>query len=68
MWEGRGCEASPIPIRPYCPMDELDAIIEKYKDRPLRERFESLEDINRFAIQFYRDVAEIPLTTINRST
>ena len=48
-------------------MDELDTIIEKYKDRPLRERFESLEDINRFVIQFHRDVAEIPLTTINGS-
>jgi hypothetical protein len=40
-------------------MDELDAIMEKYEDRPLREHFESLDDINRFAIQFYRDVAEI---------
>jgi hypothetical protein len=40
-------------------MDELDAIMEKYEDRPLRERFESVDDINRFAIQFYRDVAEI---------
>src|SRR5947209_12215846 len=40
-------------------MDELDVIIEKYKDRPLREHFESLEEINRFAIQFYRDAAEI---------
>jgi hypothetical protein len=40
-------------------MDELDAIKEKYKGRPLREHFESLADINGFAIQFYRDVAEI---------
>src|ERR1051325_8192566 len=40
-------------------MDELDAIIEKYKDRLLRDHFENLEDINRFAIQFYKDVAEI---------
>ena len=40
-------------------MDELDAIMEKYEDRPLREHFEGLDDINRFAIQFYRDVAEI---------
>jgi hypothetical protein len=40
-------------------MDELDAIMEKYEDRPLREHFESLDDINRFAIQLYRDVAEI---------
>ena len=40
-------------------MDELDAIMEKYEDRLLREHFEGLDDINRFAIQFYRDVAEI---------
>jgi hypothetical protein len=40
-------------------MDELDTIMEKYGDRPLREHFESLDDINRFAIQFYKDVAEI---------
>jgi hypothetical protein len=40
-------------------MDELDLIIEKYGNRPLRDRFESLEDINRFATQFYKDVAEI---------
>ena len=31
----------------------------KYKDRPLREHFESLDDINRFVLQFYRDGAEI---------
>jgi len=40
-------------------MDELDATMEKYEDRLLREHFEDLDDINRFAIQFYRDVAEI---------
>jgi hypothetical protein len=40
-------------------MDELDTIMEKYGDSPLRNHFESLEDINRFAIQFYKDVAEI---------
>src|SRR5947207_11974981 len=40
-------------------MDELDATMEKYEDRLLREHFEGLDDINRFAIQFYRDVAEI---------
>src|SRR5437899_9060215 len=40
-------------------MDELDAIMEKYEARPLRRHFESLDDINRFAIQFYRDAAEI---------
>jgi hypothetical protein len=40
-------------------MDELDAIMKKYGDHPLRQHFESLDDINRFAIQFYRDAAEI---------
>ena len=33
--------------------------MEKYGNRPLRTHFESLDDINRFAIQFYRDAAEI---------
>src|SRR5260370_6722997 len=40
-------------------MDELDAILEKYGERPLRDRCESLEEINQFAIGFYKDVAEI---------
>jgi hypothetical protein len=40
-------------------MDEFDAIMEKYGDRPLRDHFESLDDINHFALQFYRDAAEI---------
>lgn len=40
-------------------MDELNAIMEKYGDRPLRKSFENLDDINRFAIQFYKDAAEI---------
>lgn len=40
-------------------MDELDVIFEKYRERPLREHFDTLEDINRFAIQFYKDAAEI---------
>jgi hypothetical protein len=40
-------------------MDEFDAIMEKYAYRPLREHFESLDEINRFALQFYRDAAEI---------
>jgi hypothetical protein len=40
-------------------MDELDAILEKYGERPLRDRFESLEEINQFAICFHKDVAEI---------
>lgn len=38
-------------------MDELDSIIAKYKDRPLRKHFENLEDNDRFAIQFYTDAA-----------
>jgi hypothetical protein len=40
-------------------MDEFDAIMEKYGDRPLREHFESLDEINQFAVQFHRDTAEI---------
>src|SRR6266700_160124 len=40
-------------------MDELDVIFEKYRERPLREHFDTLEEINRFAIQFYKDAAEI---------
>ncbi len=40
-------------------MDEFDAIMEKYGDRPLREQFGSLDEINQFAVQFYRDAAEI---------
>jgi len=40
-------------------MDELDAIIDKYMERPLREPFESIDEINQFAITFYKDVAEI---------
>jgi hypothetical protein len=40
-------------------MDEFDAIMEKYGDRPFREHFDSLEEINQFAVQFYRDAAEI---------
>jgi hypothetical protein len=40
-------------------MDELDAIIDKYMERPLREHFDSLDEINQFAITFYKDVAEI---------
>jgi hypothetical protein len=40
-------------------MDEFDAIMEKYGDRPLRQHFGSLDEINEFALQFYRDAAEI---------
>jgi hypothetical protein len=40
-------------------MDEFDAIVEKYGDRPLREHFGNLDEIHQFAVQFYRDAAEI---------
>ena len=40
-------------------MNELNAIMGKYSDRPLRDHFDTLEEINTFAIQFYRDAAEI---------
>jgi hypothetical protein len=40
-------------------MDEFDAILDKYGDRLLRDHFESLEEINDFAIGFYKDAAEI---------
>src|SRR5229473_957388 len=40
-------------------MDELDTIFEKYRDRPLLDHFDSLDEINGFATQFYRDAAEI---------
>lgn len=40
-------------------MDEFDAIMEKYGGRPLIDHFESLDDINQFALQFYLDAAEI---------
>ena len=40
-------------------MDELDIIFDKYRERPLREHFETVEEINQFALCFYRDVAKI---------
>ncbi len=40
-------------------MDELDTIMKKYGDRPLRDHFDNLDEINGFATQFYRDAAEI---------
>src|SRR6266513_2833479 len=40
-------------------MDEFDEIMEKYGDRPLRKHFETIDEINKFALQFYRDAAEI---------
>src|SRR5438093_9881473 len=40
-------------------MDEFDAIMEKYGNRPLRKHFETTDEINKFALQFYRVAAEI---------
>ena len=40
-------------------MDELEAIFDKYRERPLRWHFETLEEINQFALCFDKDVAEI---------
>lgn len=40
-------------------MDEFDTIMEKYGNRPLREHFENVTEINQFAVQFYRDAADI---------
>jgi hypothetical protein len=40
-------------------MEELEAILEKYKERPVRRDFQNLEELNQFATQFYRDIAEI---------
>ena len=40
-------------------MDEFDGIMEKYGDRPFREHFETIAEINQFAVQFYRDAADI---------
>lgn len=40
-------------------MEELLSIIEKYQPEYIGESFSSLEGINRFALTFYKDVAEI---------
>lgn len=40
-------------------MDELDAIFDKYLQNPFRDHFETLDELNPFATQFYIDVAEI---------
>src|SRR6266404_1634119 len=40
-------------------MQELYAILDKYKERPVRRSFQNLEEIDQFAIQYYKDVAEI---------
>ncbi|MGC1779287.1 MAG: DUF5677 domain-containing protein [Xanthobacteraceae bacterium] len=40
-------------------MDELRKITEKYDDAFVREGLISLEAVNRFALTFYKDVAEI---------
>jgi hypothetical protein len=40
-------------------MGELEAITERYTPEYVQEGLGSLEDVNRFALQFYKDVAEI---------
>jgi Family of unknown function (DUF5677) len=40
-------------------MDEIRRIIDKYDDAFVREGLNSLEDVNEFALTFYKDVAEI---------
>jgi hypothetical protein len=40
-------------------MDEIRGITEKYDDAYVREGLKSLEGINKFALTFYRDVADI---------
>lgn len=40
-------------------MDELQSITEKYQPEYIGESFSSLDGVNRFALTFYKDVAEI---------
>jgi Family of unknown function (DUF5677) len=40
-------------------MDEIFKITEKYDESYIKEGLKSLEDINKFALTFYKDVAEI---------
>lgn len=40
-------------------MEELQSITEKYQPEYISESFSSLEGVNRFALTFYKDVAEI---------
>src|SRR6516162_3851469 len=40
-------------------MDEIREIIAKYDDVFVREGLNSLEGVNKFALAFYKDVAEI---------
>jgi hypothetical protein len=40
-------------------MDEIRKITEKYDEAFVREGLNSLEGINKFALTFYKDVAEI---------
>jgi hypothetical protein len=40
-------------------MDEFDTIMQKYGNRPLRKHFDSVDEINQFALQFYLNAAEI---------
>ncbi len=40
-------------------MDEIQKITEKYDAKYVRDQFDSLEGLNKFALTFYKDVAEI---------
>jgi hypothetical protein len=40
-------------------MDEIRRITEKYDGAYVRDKLSSLEDVNKFALTFYKDVAEI---------
>ena len=40
-------------------MEELQSITERYQPEYIGESFSSLEGVNRFALTFYKDVAEI---------
>jgi len=40
-------------------MDEIDNILRRYDESYISENLKTLEDLNRFAIVFFKDVAEI---------
>jgi hypothetical protein len=42
-----------------CPMDEIHKITDKYDAEYVRTGISSLDEINKFALTFYKDVAEI---------
>lgn len=44
---------------PYATMEELEAITKKYDATYVHDGLSTLEDLNRFALTFYRDAAEI---------